>query len=461
MEYIVPVHDEPALDRLTFRFYRRLVYWNIFILLVVLLINGPNFPFTPMALSAGVLLTLLVSYALKLRVAMPLSQLCSAIQRLGNGDLTQRVAVKGDPEISELLRSTNIVARHLGETDRQLREALGKVDSFVNAMTEGVMFLDADGRITLANRAFSRMIGRDGDLLGKTALDIFRDPALESAIREVLSGGPPVAVEIWPAPGRFAEAHIAGVPNSEGVAHSAIAVFHDLTEIRKTEVMRRDFVANVSHEFKTPLTAIRGYTETLLGGALQDATTATEFLEIIQKNALHLEALVSDLLMLGRLEAELPASFENVNVKKLVDEQISLRQSAIAERTLHVVNECPETEVCVDRARFGTALSNLIDNAVIYNRPSGEIRISGAAEDGSFALTIADTGEGIPASDLQRIFERFYRVDKARTRDTGGTGLGLSIVKHAVESQGGSITVSSKLGAGSRFCIRLPMRRME
>jgi two-component system phosphate regulon sensor histidine kinase PhoR len=375
--------------------------------------------------------------------------------------LTQRVAVKGDTEISELLRSTNIVARRLSSTDLQLREALERVDSFVNAMTEGVMLLDASGRIMLANRAFSRMIGREVDLLGKTALDTFRDPALDAAVRGVLSGGAPVVVEIVPAPGRFAEAHIAGVLNSGGVTHSAIVVFHDLTEIRKTEVMRRDFVANVSHEFKTPLTAIRGYTETLLGGALQDADTATEFLEIIHKNARHLEALVSDLLTLGGLEAQLPASFETVNVKKLVDEQLSLRQAAISERSLHVFNECSETEVYVDRARLGTALSNLIDNAIAYNRPSGEIRISGAAENGSFLLTIADTGEGIPAADLQRIFERFYRVDKARTRDTGGTGLGLSIVKHAVESQGGSISVSSKLGAGSRFCIRLPMRRTE
>ena len=442
-----------------FRFHRRLVFWNLIILLLVVLISGFNFPFSIFAVAVGFLLTMLVSYALKLRVAAPLSELFNAIQKVGDGDLQQRVPVKGDPEVAELVRATNTMFRNLGGTEKQLLESQRKVNSFVDAMTEGVMLLDAGGRITLANRAFSRMIGSGRELSGKTMLDIFRNPELESTIRSVLSGGTPRVIEIIPATGRFVEAHIAGVPNPSGGVEAAVVVFHDLTEIRKTERMRRDFVANVSHEFKTPLTAIRGYTETLLGGALQDPKIATEFLHIVERNSRHLESLVSDLLTLARLEAELPASFDTVNVKGLVDEQLAQRQSVIAERNLRVTNDCPDIEFYADRSRLGTALSNLIDNAVYYNRPSGEIRVTGAQENGSFLLSIADTGEGIPSSDLQRIFERFYRVDKARSRDRGGTGLGLSIVKHAVESQGGSITVSSKLGAGSQFDIRLPIRK--
>jgi two-component system phosphate regulon sensor histidine kinase PhoR len=444
-----------------FRFHRRLVFWNLVILLLVVLISGFNFPFSIFALAAGILLTLLVSYALKLRVATPLSELFTAIQKVGDGDLQQRVPVKGDAEVSELVRATNTMLRNLGGTEKQLRESQRKVDSFVDAMTEGVMLLDAGGRITLANRAFSRMIGSDRDLSGKTMLDIFRNPELEATIKAVLSGGSPKVVEITPATSRVVEAHIAGVPNPSGGVEAAVVVFHDLTEIRKTERMRRDFVANVSHEFKTPLTAIRGYTETLLSGALQEPKIATEFLHIVERNARHLESLVSDLLTLARLEAELPASFDIVNVKRLVDEQLAQRQSVIAERNLRVTNDCPDVELYADRARLGTAVSNLIDNAVYYNRSSGEIRVSGVQDNGTFLLSIADTGEGIPPSDLQRIFERFYRVDKARSRDRGGTGLGLSIVKHAVESQGGSITVSSKLGAGSQFNIRLPIRKSE
>jgi two-component system phosphate regulon sensor histidine kinase PhoR len=302
------------------------------------------------------------------------------------------------------------------------------------------------------------MIGAERELSGKTTLDIFRNPQLETGIKAVLSGEAPKVVDIVPGPGRFAEAHIAGVPNLSGVVDSTVVVFHDVTEIRKTERMRRDFVGNVSHEFKTPLTAIRGYTETLLGGALQDPKLATEFLHIVERNARHLESLVSDLLTLASLEAELPASFETVNVRSLVEEQLAQREAAISERKIRVVNECPGAELYADRGRLGTALSNLIDNAIYYNRLSGEIRVSGVKENSSFLLSIADTGEGIPPADLQRIFERFYRVDKARTRDSGGTGLGLSIVKHAVESQGGSITVTSKLGVGSQFSIRLPLR---
>jgi len=444
---------------MNFRFHRRLVYWNIVILLLVVLLSGFNFPLSILALAVGILLTLLVSYALKLRVATPLSELFTTIQKIGDGDLQQRVSVKGDPEVAELVRVTNTMVRNLEDKEKDLRGSQRKVDSFVDAMTEGVMLLDRGGRIVLANRAFSRMIGSDRELPGKTTLDIFRNPELEAVIKVVLAGGAPKVVEIIPAVGRVAEAHIAGVPNPSGGVESAVVVFHDLTEIRKTERMRRDFVANVSHEFKTPLTAIRGYTETLLGGALQDPKIATEFLHIVERNARHLESLVSDLLTLARLEAELPASFDTVSVKSLVDEQLSQRQSAIAERNLRVTNDCPDIELYADRSRLGTAVSNLIDNAVYYNRPSGEIRVSGVQENGSFHLSIADTGEGIPPPDLQRIFERFYRVDKARSRDRGGTGLGLSIVKHAVESQGGSITVSSKLGSGSQFNIRLPIRK--
>jgi two-component system phosphate regulon sensor histidine kinase PhoR len=277
----------------------------------------------------------------------------------------------------------------------------------------------------------------------------------------VLSGGSPRLVDIALPAGRLVEAQIAGVPNLSGIVDSAVVVFHDLTEVRKAERMRRDFVANVSHEFKTPLTAIRGYTETLLGGALEDANTAADFLRIVERNARHLESLVADLLMLARLEAELPSSLEEVGVKTLVEEQIALRQTPIKERNLRVTVDCPDIELQVDRVRFVTAVSNLIDNAVYYNKVSGEIQITAAAENGSFVLSIADTGEGIPPADLQRIFERFYRVDKARNRDSGGTGLGLAIVKHAIESQGGSITVSSKLGTGSKFSIRLPVRPSE
>jgi two-component system phosphate regulon sensor histidine kinase PhoR len=240
------------------------------------------------------------------------------------------------------------------------------------------------------------------------------------------------------------------------VIDSVVVVFHDLTDIRRTERMRRDFVANVSHEFKTPLTSIRGYAETLLSGALEDPEIAIEFLKIIERNAQHLETLVSDLLVLARLEADIPISTDLVNVRSLVDEQLSSRRSVFSDRRVSVFNDCPPIEVHADRLRLGTAISNLVDNAVNYNKPNGEVRIYGEIQGETFRLSITDSGQGIPAEELPRVFERFYRVDKARSRESGGTGLGLSIVKHAIESQGGSITVTSRVGIGSTFTIRIP-----
>src|SRR5437764_14390895 len=221
--------------------------------------------------------------------------------------------------------------------------------------------------------------------------------------------------------------------------------------------MRRDLVANVSHEFKTPLTSIRGYTETLLSGAKDDPKIAQDFLKTIERNAQHLEALVSDLLMLAKLEAELPASKEQFDLMAMIKEQIASRKNALKERSIQVSVECPDLQIQADRSRLATALSNLIDNAIHYNKTGGQIHITAERQNGGLNLSVSDTGNGIPSEDLHRIFERFYRVDKSRTRESGGTGLGLSIVKHAIESQGGTINVSSKIGLGSTFTIHLPV----
>jgi two-component system phosphate regulon sensor histidine kinase PhoR len=226
--------------------------------------------------------------------------------------------------------------------------------------------------------------------------------------------------------------------------------------LERTEKMRRDFVANVSHEFKTPLTSIRGYAETLLEGADENPDVRRNFLTVIERNARQLESLVRDLLTLAKIEAELPARKERVEVQTLIEEQVLARQAAMEEREIKVAVQCPAVTLQADRSRLAAAISNLIDNAIHYNRRGGEIRVSGRLENGrGFALDIADTGYGIPEQELPRIFERFYRVDKARSRESGGTGLGLAIARHAIESQGGKITVASTVGKGSTFTIRL------
>jgi two-component system phosphate regulon sensor histidine kinase PhoR len=324
-------------------------------------------------------------------------------------------------------------------------------------MKQGVKVLDRDARITLTNSSLRRLLGTERDLLRKTPLEVLRRPEQDDAVHAVLGDGTPRVLEIDAGSNRILQANVAPVTNIIGKIDSVVVVFNDLTDIRRTERMRRDFVANVSHEFKTPLTSIRGYTETLLSGAKDDPKIAVDFLSTIERNAQHLEALVSDLLVLAKLEAEVPAKRERFELKHLIDEQISSRARGIRDGGVQVVIGCPPLQIQADRSRLGTALSNLIDNAVHYNKPGGEIRISADLQDGTLHLAVADTGNGIPAEELPRIFERFYRVDKARSRESGGTGLGLSIVKHAIESQGGSITVTSRLGAGSTFTIHLPV----
>jgi two-component system phosphate regulon sensor histidine kinase PhoR len=439
-----------------FRLHSRLIFWNLLLIAMI----GGIFSYyrahllLAVAIAAG--LTIAFGYVLRGLISAPLRDIAAASRKLAAGDLSQRLPISGDEEIAALGNSLNTMAKSLSEQLQALSEGKRRLESIVGAMTEGVMVLDGGGSISLTNRALHKLIEIDRDLVGRTPLEVFRIPAIDEAVHQVMQMGESQVIEFPAGNGRVLQANVAAVPNTPGTAEAIVIVFHDLTEIRRTERIRRDFVANVSHEFKTPLTSIRGYAETLLSGALSDPKNAGDFLRIIERNAKNLETLVTDLLMLARLEAELPVAMEPINLRFVIDEQLASRQSTITQRQLTVSNECPADEIRSDRTRLSAAVSNLIDNAIYYNRPKGEIRITGETTNGSFQLSIADTGQGIPAESLPRIFERFYRVDKARSRESGRTGLGLSIVKHAIESLGGSITVTSRLGLGSTFTIKLP-----
>jgi len=402
-------------------------------------------------------LTLVFGYIVFGLVSRPLREISTASKKLAAGNLDMRLPISGDEEIAALGTSLNTMAQNLSGKMTELFQGKQRLESILEAMGQGVMVLDQTGRITLTNTSIGALLGTDRAVTGKTPLEVFRSPDLENAVGEVLAGGEPRVLEMPVGPGRVVQANVAPVPNRSGEVESVVVVFHDLTDIRRTEKMRRDFVANVSHEFKTPLTSIRGYAETLIAGAKDDPQIAPDFLRTIETNARYLEALVNDLLTLARLEAEVPATMERVSVRRIVDEQIESRKNAIRERNINVSVECPDVEIQADRSRLSTAVSNLIDNAIHYNRPGGTIRISTEQQNGTLNLSVADSGHGIPSDELQRIFERFYRVDKSRTRESGGTGLGLSIVKHAIESQGGTITVTSRVGSGSIFTIRMAM----
>jgi two-component system phosphate regulon sensor histidine kinase PhoR len=443
---------------MTLQVHSRLILSNLFVIAFLSVLFGYFLNFSHLALAVFIAVgtTFLSSYVVRVLVSRPLRRISDASTKLAEGDLQQRLPITGDAEIAAVWTSLNRMTRNLSQKMRDLSDGKQRLELILEAMGQGVMVLDRTGRISFTNSSMVRVLGVDRDLIGKTPLEIFRRPELENAVRAVFAGDPGQVLEIAAGNSRVLQANVAPVAKVSSQVESVVVVFHDLTDIRRTERMRRDFIANVSHEFKTPLTSIRGYAETLLSGANDDPKIAPDFLRTIERNAEHLEALVSDLLTLARLEAEVPATREQVDVKSVIDEQISSRTSAITERDIRVTVACPPIEVQADRSRLSTALSNLIDNAIHYNKAGGEIRISAEMQNGTLNLSVADTGYGIPSEELPRIFERFYRVDKARARESGGTGLGLSIVKHAIESQGGAISVTSRIGAGSTFTIRLP-----
>jgi two-component system phosphate regulon sensor histidine kinase PhoR len=441
------------------RLQSRLILWNL--LLIFFISFGSAFFLSSSQLALTIIVavafTFIFSYGVHVLILRPFREISVVSRKLAAGNLEERLPITGDEEIVALRTSLNTMAQVLGARMQALSDGKQQLELILEAMGQGVMVLDRDGRITLTNSSLLKVLVTDRDLVGKTPLEVFRRPELENAVKAVLAGEPTQTLEFIAGNNRVLQANVAPVTNAAGAVNSAVAVFHDLTDIRRAERMRRDFVANVSHEFKTPLTSIRGYTETLLSGAKDDPNIATDFLGIIERNAQHLEALVTDLLVLARFEAEVPATREHFDLMSVVREQIASRKNALVERGIQISVDCPNIEVQTDRARLATALSNLIDNAIHYNKAGGQIRIAADTRNGTLNLSVSDTGNGIPSEELPRIFERFYRVDKSRTRESGGTGLGLSIVKHAIESQGGTISVTSRIGSGSTFTIHLPM----
>jgi two-component system phosphate regulon sensor histidine kinase PhoR len=443
---------------MTFRLHSRLIAWNLLVSILAGFLL--SFFLSPsqvvLVIAAAAVLTFVFSYGVRVLVQHPLHEIAAASRKLAAGDLDQRLPITGDEEIAALGTSLNTMAQSLSRQIHELSDGKQRLEHILEAMGQGVMVLDRTGRVTLTNTAIRKVIDTGRDLTGRTPLEVFRRPELEDAVQQIARGGASQTLE-FTVNSQILQANVAPVPGAAGGIESVVVVFHDLTDIRRTERMRRDFVANVSHEFKTPLTSIRGYAETLLSGAKDDPNIAIDFLKTIERNSRHLEMLVSDLLTLARLEADVPSMKEALTLKSLIEEQISSRKSALRELEIEASVDCPPVEIHADRTRLSTALSNLIDNAIYYNRRGGRITVSAEVQGSTLKLAVADTGQGIPAEELPRIFERFYRVDKARTRDSGGTGLGVSIVKHAIESQGGTIGVVSRVGTGSTFTIRLPV----
>ncbi|MBI2344046.1 MAG: HAMP domain-containing protein [Deltaproteobacteria bacterium] len=386
-------------------------------------------------------------------------EMADVARQIAGGDLTRRLTIGRSDEFGTLARSINEMGENLQQHFFAITHERNQLLAILEGMTEGVLVADAEGKILLVNPPLTAMLGITGACVGATLLECVRNPEMHAAINNVLQHGVSDHREVFlRETGEKRSLMMHSRPLDFDGRHGVVALFYDMTRIRRLEDGRKEFVANVSHELKTPLTSIRGYTETLRGGALADPAVAQTFIEKIEKHAIQLQALVEDVLQLaesesGRMELHktaqpLAPAIEAVRADVadfLAEKQLAFSSPMAGDHT-----------VMADPHALKQILANLIENAMQYTPTGGAITVTAVQQAHACAITVADTGIGIPERDLPHIFERFYRVDRARSRDVGGTGLGLAIVKHLVHAHGGEITVASRPGEGSQFTVTLP-----
>jgi two-component system, OmpR family, phosphate regulon sensor histidine kinase PhoR len=347
------------------------------------------------------------------------------------------------------------------QRDQVLVEKLAQQDALFNSMSEGLLLLDAQGRIQLVNRSLQNMFSLRDDVRGRTVLEAFRLQELERLLArlKVDRTVQDFALELPSLEERWLQVNAASVLDREGIGRGAILVFHDLTRMKQLENTRQEFVANVSHELRTPLSLIKGYVETLLDGAKADPELTTRFLQTIEKHTDRLTYLIEDILTVSKLESgQIVMNLHPVALRDEANRVLEDLQAVARERNIRVENEVPEGLMAqADADRLEQVFFNLIENSIKYGRRDGLVRVRARIiNDRKTELSVEDDGPGIPPEAQDRVFERFYRVDRARSRETGGTGLGLSIVKHIVQAHGGEVWVESEIGKGSRFYFTLP-----
>jgi len=400
-----------------------------------------------------------VGWLLTRRLLDPLRRIERFASEVAAGDLDRRLGWRAGGELGRIAESLDRMA---DELQRRIGEATSEkeqLQAVLAGMVEGVLVVNAQGRLVLANPRLREMFAVWGEVAGRTPLEVIRHAGVDDALRAAAATTELVAREIQVGMGeggRSILVHAAAYPPGASRL-GTVAVFHDVTELRRLESMRRDFVANVSHELKTPLTAIRGFAETLVSADVPPEDVE-KYLSVILRHAERLSNLIEDLLELSRIESrKQPLRVGPVDVARVAASIMAGMEPQLRARDLDVELVPGDAPAALaDRGAVEQILTNLLDNAAKYTNPGGHVEVRVGSEGHAVRIDVRDDGVGIPKQDLPRIFERFYRVEKARSRDLGGTGLGLAIVKHLVQAMDGEIHVASEVGRGSTFTILLP-----
>lgn len=422
-----------------------------------------------LAFGSAFLIAVGLSIWLARSLTKPLSDMATAARQLAGGNYSVRIQTSSRDEVGLLAATLNHMTDELRSKIEELSEDRAQLLAMLTSMVEGVMVLDYKGRILQVNPALERMFGvTRAETRGRPSLEVFGHSELNALVSSVLATRTGQKDEIILTPsGRCLDVEASVAGGEQDNEACAVLVFHDITELRRLENIRKDFVANVSHELRTPLTSIKGYVEALLDGGKDDPETSVRFLEIILKQSDRLNLILEDLLQLSKIESgQLQFKKEPLHIGSVIERTIAMIKP-LAEKKQHRLRSQVAADLPLisgDEERLVQVLANLLDNAIKYTPEGGQItvaarRISPSRAEAprtSIELTVTDTGIGIPEQDRPRVFERFYRVDKARSRELGGTGLGLAIVRHIVEGHGGQVWVEGNMPTGSRFVVRLP-----
>lgn len=409
----------------------------------------------------ALILTLVFGYLVSFMISKPLLKMASIARMLAKGDFSKKTYIYSNDEVGDLATALDHMAEEIKNKMSKISYEEAKLDGVISSMFEGVMLTDEKGAILMMNPSLRKLFMIDEAPEGKRPIEILRNNKIQNLVETITRKGSRLATEetiVWTPEEKIIR--INGAPVMKGgKIQGAILVFHDITELRRLERIRQDFVANVSHELRTPLANIKGYAETLINGAFQDQKNSKEFTEIIYRESGRLAKIIDDLLDIARIESgKMRMTFLPVEAGPAIKKVCEVLRKSALDKSINIASSIPDSipKILADEGRFVQVLLNLADNAIKYTPENGSVNIEASQRNGFIRIDVKDTGIGIPEKDVPRIFERFYRVDKARSRELGGTGLGLSITKHLVQAHGGEIWLESAPGKGSTFSFTIP-----